>query len=220
MEIMFPGLDADAHRRIAAVIHYPIHVDRGEHLVRSGDRFHDLYSVHDGVFKAYVDDANGREHVWGFNVQGELMGLHAITTGHYQANFVALEPSRVAAIPYSQLLTLLDQIPPLFDFLMRAASGRLGILERLSGDHAAQVRMAAFLVSLPRRFQRLTHAPGTFRLPMSRRDVANYLRLVPETVSRMFSRFVREGLIRVDGQDITLLQLARLEEIGKPLGEL
>ncbi|MBU6509329.1 MAG: winged helix-turn-helix domain-containing protein [Gammaproteobacteria bacterium] len=55
---------------------------------------------------------------------------------------------------------------------------------------------------------------------MSRRDVANYLRLVPETVSRMFSRFVREGLIRVDGQDITLLQLARLEEIGKPRGEI
>ncbi|MGH8279769.1 MAG: helix-turn-helix domain-containing protein [Gammaproteobacteria bacterium] len=55
---------------------------------------------------------------------------------------------------------------------------------------------------------------------MSRRDIGNYLRLVPETVSRQFSRFARDGLIAVDGQDVTLLQRQRLAEIGEPLGDL
>ena len=220
MDTMFPGLDADAHQRIGAIIRYPVPVNQGEHLIRSRDRFTHLYSVHDGSFKAYEDDSIGREHIIGFSYSGELMGFHAITTGYYRANFVALEDSRLAAIPYQKLLELFDEIPGLFDFILRAMSQNIGRVERLDGNHAAEVRLAAFLASLPRRLRAESHSADTFRLPMSRRDVANYLRLVPETVSRIFSRFVRGGLIKVDGQDITLLEPVRLAEIGEPLGEV
>lgn len=220
VDVMFPGLDAEAHRQIAAVIRYPITVARGEHLVRSGDPFHHLYVVHDGLFKDYVGDASGREHVWGFSVPGEFMGLHAITPGRYQASFVALEASCVASLSYPKLLRLFDEIPALYEFLMRAASQVIGRMQRLGGNYTAEVRLAAFLMSFPGHYQRLAIAPDTYRLPMTRRDIANYLRLVPETVSRLFSHFTREGLIRVDGANVTLLQPARLEQISESLGEV
>ncbi|MGH8279175.1 MAG: Crp/Fnr family transcriptional regulator, partial [Gammaproteobacteria bacterium] len=155
---MFPGLDAEAHRQIAAAIRFPVVVRRGEHLVRSGDGFHHLYSVHDGAFKAYVSDAAGREHVWGFGVPGDLMGLHAITSRRYQANFVALEDSRVASLSYTRLLTLFERVPGLLELMLRSASGQIARLERLNGDHAANVRIAAFLTSLPHHFK--AHAQG------------------------------------------------------------
>lgn len=218
MDIMFPGLDTEAHRLIAAAIRYPVTIARGEHLVRSGDPFHHLYMVHDGLFKAYVGDASGREHVWDFDLPGEIMGLHAIMPGRYQASFMALESSRIASLSYPKLLRLFEQIPDLYEFLMRSASQVIGRLERLGGNHTAEVRLAAFLASLPGRYQALAVAPDTYGLLMTRRDIANYLRLVPETVSRLFSRFARDGLIRVDGSNVTLLRRARLEQISEPLG--
>lgn len=220
VDVMFHGVGAEAQRKIAACMRYPVEVARGKHLVRSGAVFTHLYSVHDGAFKAYADDNSGREHVWGFFMPGNLVGLHAITTGHYWADFVALEDSRVGAIPFNELNQLFQEFPELFDFVTRAISQNIDRMERLSGDYPAEVRLAAFLASLPRHLRPLPQSADSFRLPMSRRDIAEYLRLVPETVSRMLSRFVRSGWIRVSGPRVTLLDRARLEEIGKPLGEL
>lgn len=217
---MFPGLDDAAHRLIAAAIRFPLMVARGEHLVRSGDNFHHLYVVHDGLFKAYAADASGREHVWAFTVPGGFMGLHAIPSQRYQVSFVALDDSRIASLSYPKLLGLFEQIPDLYDFLMREASHVLGRMERLAGDYTAEARLAAFLASLPGHYRWLAVAADTYRLGMTRRDIANYLRLVPETVSRVFSRFVRDGLIRLEGANVTLLQGAQLARLGEPLGEL
>lgn len=217
---MFRGLDPDIQEKISAVVRYPVNVVRGRHLVRSGTPFTHLYSVHDGSFKACADDSSGREHVWGFFAAGDLVGLHAVTTGRYWADFVALEDSRVAAVPFHELNSLFRQFPALFDFVTRAISQNIDRMERLTGDFTAEVRLAALLASLPRHFQPLPGAPDCYRLPMSRREVADYLRLAPETVSRALSRFVRSGWIRVSGPRITLLNRAQLEAIGRPLGEV
>ena len=59
--------------------------------------------------------------------------------------------------------------------------------------------MAAFLVGLSRRLAARGFSANRFQLTMARTDIANYLRLAPETVSRVLRRFQEEGLLRVDG---------------------
>jgi CRP/FNR family transcriptional regulator len=75
--------------------------------------------------------------------------------------------------------------------------------------------MAAFLVVLSRRYAARGLSATRFRLTMARTDIANYLRLAAETVSRILKRFQEEGLIRVDRRETELLDRPRLERIAR-----
>jgi CRP/FNR family transcriptional regulator len=74
----------------------------------------------------------------------------------------------------------------------------------LLGAMNAEQRLAAFLLSLSRRFQRLGFAPNRFVLRMTREEIGNYLGLTIETVSRLFSRFHREGLLSLRQRDVEI----------------
>ena len=60
-------------------------------------------------------------------------------------------------------------------------------------------------------------APNTYRLVMPRADIANYLRLAAETVSRVLSRFRSQQLIEIEGRELELLNPKKLREIGQAL---
>jgi CRP/FNR family transcriptional regulator len=78
------------------------------------------------------------------------------------------------------------------------------------GQKSAEERLAAFLISLSSRFQRRGFSPNQFNLSMSRGDIGNYLGLALETVSRLFTRFQNEALLRVDRKHIELLDREKL----------
>ena len=75
--------------------------------------------------------------------------------------------------------------------------------------------MDAFLVSLSRRFAARGFSANRFRLSMTRTDIASYLRLASETVSRVLSRFQEDGLLGVERRDVELLQPAQLEALAR-----
>jgi CRP/FNR family transcriptional regulator len=75
--------------------------------------------------------------------------------------------------------------------------------------------MAAFLVSLSRRFAARGFSATRFHLSMTRTDMANYLRLASETVSRVLTRFQDDGLISVERRELELLQPQRLVDLAR-----
>ena len=75
--------------------------------------------------------------------------------------------------------------------------------------------MAAFLISLSRRYAARGFSANRFMVAMTRTDIANYLRLASETVSRVFRRFQDDGMLRVERRDIELLQREKLEELAR-----
>jgi CRP/FNR family transcriptional regulator len=85
----------------------------------------------------------------------------------------------------------------------------------LSGNFTADERMAAFLISLSRRYAARGFSANRFTVAMTRTDIANYLRLASETVSRVFRRFQDDGLLRVERRDIELLQRPKLEALAR-----
>jgi len=73
------------------------------------------------------------------------------------------------------------------------------------------------LLNLSQRLTALGYSPSEFIMRMSREELGNYLGLTLETVSRLFSRFAREGIIIVNQRDIKITDMAALNElIGKP----
>ena len=99
----------------------------------------------------------------------------------------------------------MTQLPGVQQTLFRLLSRDIGTASLLAGDWSADERMAAFLMGLSRRLEARGFSARRFQLTMGRADIANYLRLAPETVSRVLKRFQDDGLIRVDRREVELL---------------
>ena len=187
-------------------------LESGAHLCRVGERFTMLFAVRSGCFKSYRMDSEGRERVLAFHLPGELIGLDAIYPGVYQSNVVALDMGGVCALPYSDLSRLASQIPRLQEQIFRLLSKDLSAYAWLAGDYSAEERVAGFLLDLSNRYRERGYSDRVFNLAMPRRDIANYLRLATETVSRVITRFERESLIHTERREVSLLDLDGLNE--------
>jgi len=192
-------------------------VNEGEHLFRIGDPLRVLYAVRGGFFKSYLVEPNGREQVLGFHLPGELIGLDAIWPERHQCNAVALNTASVCELPYAQLTDLSRQVPGLQHSMLRLLSKELALSHSLAGDFSAEERIAGFLMSISSRMKVRGYSETHLTLSMSRRDVANYLRLATETVSRVFSRFEQDGLVTVDRREVTLRDMEKLGKLGRCL---
>lgn len=214
------GLGHDDLERMDDLVKRSEPLHEGDHLYRVGDRFDAVYAVRSGTFKVYTVDSEGREHVLGFHLPGELMGLKAIYPQHHITNAVALDTSTVCVLPYNELTSLASTMPSLQSQLVRLMSKDLAEAVTLAGDFTAEERLAAFLTGLSRRFAQRGFSAREFNLTMSRRDIANYLRLAPETVSRVFARFEKDKLISVDRRAVTLLDPERLHGIAQCMEDM
>jgi len=129
---------------------------------------------------------------------------------------VALENTEVCELPFDRLEELAREMPGLQHQLFRLMSRE--ILEEetqllMLGRMKAEERLAAFLLNFSKRFEQLGASPVELRLPMSRQDLGDYLGLALETVSRLFSRFQDEGMIRVQGRSVVLRDIKRLSQV-------
>jgi CRP/FNR family transcriptional regulator len=209
------SLDGGELTRFGEIAAAKRRVARGASLYHAGDRFESLYAVRGGAFKTVGVSREGTEKITGFHLPGELLGLEAINGGRHGYNAVALEDSEVCIIPFAQLERMALTLPALQHQLLRLVSGDISRdhgLMLLLGSMTAEQRLAAFLLSLARRHQRLGYAGDRFMLRMTREEIGSYLGLTLETVSRILSRFQREGLISVHQRDVEILGRDRLME--------
>lgn len=213
-EICLPvGVASDDLHRLDDIIDRKRPIARGDHLFRSGDTFQSLYAVRSGSLKTYTTSEDGHEQVMGFHLSGELVGLDAIADSSHPLSAKALETTSVCEIPFLSLESLSAQLPSLQHQLLRVMSQEIRRDEQnmvVLGQKSAEERLAAFLIGLSERFHRRGFSPKQFNLSMSRGDIGNYLGLALETVSRLFTRFQGEGLLRVDRKHIELLDREKL----------
>jgi CRP/FNR family transcriptional regulator, anaerobic regulatory protein len=189
----------------------------GEHIFREGDAFEAIAAVRAGTVKTYVTDSEGREQVQGFFLPGEVIGLNAISSSRYPCNAVALDPVMLCRFSFPDIAALASRMPGLQQHLFRLLSQDIGKAALLAGNYTADERLAAFLVALSRRYAARGFSARRFRLTMTRTDIANYLRLASESVSRGFRRLQDTGLVTVDRREIELLDLPRLEAMASSI---
>jgi CRP/FNR family transcriptional regulator len=211
------GMDKRALMDLHVLVEHvgPLHA--GDHLFREGDPFEAIAAVRAGTVKTYVVDREGREHVLGFHLPGEVIGLNAIDGDHYPCNAVALDTVMLCRFSFPKIAVLAARLPGLQQHLFRLLSRDIGRAALLAGDWSADQRMAAFLIQFSQRLAARGFSARRFQLTMARTDIANYLRLAPETVSRVLKRFQTEGLLKVDRRDVELVGKDALEELAAPV---
>jgi CRP/FNR family transcriptional regulator, anaerobic regulatory protein len=198
------------------VEHVPM-VRSGEHVFRRGEPFRALYAVRAGSVKTSIFTRDGREQVLGFYFPGEVVGLNGIYPETYPCDAVALERSSFCHFAFPAMSTLATELPVVQLHLFRLLSRELGMASLLAGDHSAEERVAAFLLDLGERFALRGQSATIFRLAMSRSDIASYLRLAPETVSRVLSRFREKAWVSIHGRRVQLKNVSALRELGYSL---
>ena len=146
------GLGHDDLERMDGLVERATPMHEGDHLYRVGDPFDAIYAVRSGSFKVYTVDAEGREHVLGFHLPGELMGLKAIYPKRHITNAVALDTATVCVIPFAEFGLMATTMPTLQAQMVRLMSRDLADAVTLAGDFTAEERLAAFLTGLSRRY--------------------------------------------------------------------
>ena len=204
------GYNKTALRDLHVLIEHVGPFQAGEYLFREGDTFNAIAAVRAGVVKTAVTDSQGREQVLGFHLPGEVIGLNAIHANRYPCDAIALDTVTLCRFSFPQIATLASRLPGLQQHLFKLLSADIGKAAVLAGDFSADERMAAFILSLSRRYAARGYSAARLHLPMARADIANYLGLAAETVSRVLRRFQQDGLIVVDRRELEILDAARI----------
>jgi CRP/FNR family transcriptional regulator len=209
------GFDKSALGELHVLVEHigPFH--EGEHIFREGDEFTAIAAVRAGTVKTYVVDPGGHEQVLGFFLPGEVIGLNAIHQSRYPCNAIALDTVMLCRFSFPKMALLATRMPGLQAQLFRLLSQDIGKAALLAGDYSADERMAAFLMALSRRYAQRGFSPTRFHLTMSRTDIANYLRLAAETVSRVLRRFQDEGLVVVERRELEIRDSERLHALAR-----
>ncbi len=186
----------------------------GQHVYRAGQPFRALFFVHAGFLRRSVATADGREQVTGFPMRGELVGVESIGSSHYTVDVIALDDCEIIELPYPAVLDACTTIPALQGALTQALAHELRrdqywmlTLGTLNADQ----RVAAFLQDLAARHRALGFSASHFVLRMSRMDIASFLALKHETVTRALSHLAAAGIISVERREIRISCAERLE---------
>jgi CRP/FNR family transcriptional regulator, anaerobic regulatory protein len=207
------GLASDAIRKLDEVVFSHRRLRRGEHLYRAGDPFKSLYAVSSGFYKTYTHGCDGQSHVIDFPMVGEVVGLDGIDTDVHRMNVVALDHGEVCVIPYARFESVASRVPALQRQLHKLLSREIvreQSLMTLLGGMRAEARVATFLLALSEKFATRGYSGAQFRLRMTREEIASYLGLTLETVSRVLSRLQQNRLITARLRSIAIVDSAKL----------
>jgi CRP/FNR family transcriptional regulator len=182
-------------------------------LFGQGDAAHSVYRILSGVLRIYKLMPDGRRHVTDFLIAGDVLGFEVGDRHRVAAE--AVVDCVVRRYPRTQVDIAAHHRPDFARRLLDLAWNRLAAAQAQLvslGRKTAEERLASFLLALSVRAGRVDRA---IALPMSRADIADHLGLTIETVSRLFTRLRKEGVIDLpDAHSFRVLAQAALEAKG------
>ena len=217
------AIEAPDLARLAALAH-GLTIPAGRQFIEEGDAAEHFFNVTAGTAKLFKMLPDGRRQITGFAGVGDFLGLAVSATYAFGAE--AIEPMRICRFSRSRLKTLLADFPALERRLLEVAANELVMAQEqmlLLGRKTARERLASFLMA---RAGMQTHCGAETKpalrepvsLPMTRGDIADYLGLTIETVSRTLTRLKAERLIDVPNTtDVMLLDPRGLQSLATGL---
>lgn len=214
---LFSGLNMDALQTVAAIALHKDY-DKGQFIFSEGDSGNGFYIVAAGKVKIFKISAEGKEQILHIFGAGEPFGEVPVFTGRpFPANAQAISAGKMLFFPKSAFVAAIARNPSL-------ALSMLGILSMRLREFTVQIenlslkevpgRLSSYLLYLSDEQKN----PHSVRLGISKSQLASLLGTIPETLSRMLTRMAASRLIRVQGNDIRLLnreELRNLSEGGK-----
>ncbi len=189
----------------------------GAHLFREGDEVERLHQVTSGVLRLTRLLEDGRRQVIAFGYPGDIVGFPSNGRHHTDCDAltdVHLQPYRRAALEDGQ------GDPLLHKNLLQAALREIGAMQdhfMMLGRKSASEKLASFLLVLSSRCGESVGPYTEIELPMSRSDIADFLGLTTETVSRTFTHFRKNEIIALErSHTVIVLSPEALRAVAQP----
>lgn len=191
-------------------------VESGTVVFYEGDPAEHVFNVTSGSVRLSKLLPDGRRQITGFLFPGDFLGLAFNETYSYSAE--AIQPAELCRFPRTGFEKMLDGHPRMERRLLGLASNELATAQDqmvLLGRKTAREKLASFLIMLSRRAERRGQGANPVNVPMTRTDIADYLGLTIETVSRTFTDLRKSGLIeQLPDHDVRLTGPDDLLEIA------
>lgn len=191
------ALEEEELSRLADIVQ-TVRLDPHQTIFSEADPAQYMFNVTAGTVKLYKLLPDGRRQITGFLFSGDFIGLSVNDRFAYSAETVT--PASLCRFPRRQMDGLMDEFPKLQRRLFSMASNELAAAQDqmlLLGRKTAKEKIASFLLALSQRAVRRGQKDNPVHVPMSRADIADYLGLTTETVSRTFTQLKSGGTIRL-----------------------
>jgi CRP/FNR family transcriptional regulator len=208
---LFEGLSSEGIEAVATLL-YEKKFGKGETIFFEGDEANGFYLVSSGQIKVFKINPLGKEHILHIFGPGEPVGEVPVFSGQpFPATAEAIIKSTTYFFPRKDFVSLIEKNPSI-------ALNMLAVLSRRLRQFATQIENLS-LKEVPARLAGYLlytsveqGSSNVVRLPVSKGQLASLLGTIPETLSRIFSKMSEDGLIRVEGRSITILDLEGLRD--------
>lgn len=202
---IFKGLaDADLAELTKISVHQQV-FKRGSVLYDPTKPLDRMLIIDEGRVKVYQLNENGKEKVLYMLRDGAIDSEAALFTQRPHFNYAeAVVDTKICSIGRADFQTLIHRVPTVAYNLLNILGDRLTALESVSaltGNLKSKNRVLAYLQQVGQE-----QHTSQFTLPEKKKELASFLGITPETLSRQLKQLVADGLLRIDGRQITLIQ--------------
>jgi len=211
--MFFEGLPEEKFNKLAEISIIK-KFNKGEQLFEADVLANGFYAPIKGRVKIFRTSPSGKEQILHVFGPGEAFGeVPVFEGGTFPAHGQAIEKCEALFFPRREFEKMIKEDPDLAMKMMAMLAQRLRILVNKIDDLSlkeAPSRVASYLLLL-----RSSQESDTFKLDLPKGQIAFYLGTIQETLSRIFKKFNDQGIIEIQGKEITLLDKAELESIAE-----
>ena len=220
--VCFPGgLSDDELGIFEGSISKVIKIKKKQKLFGRGDKLHAVYAIKAGSVKSFLTNPEDEQtQVLGFHLPGDLLGFDGFANQLHSCDVVAMEDSQLCELPVDNFEQLCEILPGLRKVMMQQVGNEISRHHSLVltlGKMQTEERLATYLLRLSCYYKSRGYSCTGFNLPMPRHDLANFLGMAPETLSRMFARLEAAKVVTILRRQVVILDVQKLHDLSHEL---
>ncbi len=220
-KICFPsGLSTDELSTFEGSVEKTLKIAKKEKLYSRGDPLTSVYAIKAGSIKTYLSTSKGQAQVLGFHLPGDLLGFDGFADDHHTSDAIAMEDTLLCELPMTNFENLCEVLPGLRKVMMQQVGSEISRHHSLVltlGQMQTEERLATYLLRLSCYYNSRGYSCSQFNLPMPRHDLANFLGMAPETLSRMFAKLEKLNVISINRREVTIDNMDALMDLSHEL---
>lgn len=193
-------------------------VARGEKVCHQNRSTRTIYTVCKGVFKGSITDHHGEERVVGFYLPGSSIGLESLDSANSTVDVEALSPAVVCELSVTRFNLLRSRFPmlqkALIQLLMQELRHYQDVVISLLGSRSAEEGLASFFLYTSSRMSEAGYPADYFDLPITYADIANFLGLTRETVTRLMAKMKKQNIVAYRGRKLEIVDRQALSALA------
>lgn len=193
---------------------------KGDVIFNEGNLANTLYFINEGKIKLYKYTKDGKEQILHILSEGDFFGeLDLIKPSKYRFNSKAIEDSKICTLTKSEMKNIMMSNPEISIKMLETVGDRLSKVESLVENLATNdvdSRMVYLIKDLMKKYGEKVGDNISIKLPLSREDMASYIGVTRETISRKLKKFEDEKLIKVVGTRNIIVLSEEWERRGMP----